>query len=859
MEPGALMPTALTKKQAVFLVRGALTVAVGGLVVTGTPGPMFLYAGALLAAFLVTTVGLLLTPEEVLASTRLDLVLVLVDTLFLVAFLYYACGPDPAVFFTFFLVVLLAAVSAQMVRSVVLVSIAALLYAWFSWSRGEMVLTAEFLTRLPFFYASAVYYAYFIAQTADHQRQASQDHEERNHLRAILDVMESTTSSLDIHQVLYEVTSRMARQVGCVRCSVMMIEPEDTERAFVVASSDNPMVDMLPIDLKRYPEVRRAIETRKPVVLGDILEDRLMVEVRDQLRHLGFRSLMVIPMFHADRLVGSMVLRAAAEKHFSPRQIYLGKVVASASANAVKNALLYRETLTQSRKHRETSEKLQRVLDGSPDLIVTVNANRTVTEFSEGGCKSLGYARREVVGNSLSMLFASEEQFQTFWNRCMHGSGPGQMTVTLRRKDGGHREVSFTFSSFQGSPQQPFGVVAVGRDCTEEKKHAEQIQIAAGLTSMGDVITNVAHELNNPLSAVVGYSQLLMTKERASSEDLRMLKQIHDAAGRCHRIVQNLLSFGVRKLMEKRYLGINEILEKVLDLKAYRLQADGVTVDTDLQPDLPRTMVESHRMEQVFMHLLNNAHQALMARADGRRIVVHTGCENGTIRVEILDNGPGIEPDVVPHIFDPFFTTKQPEEGIGLGLSLSLGIIRDHGGTLRVRSSPDLGARFTVELPVVTGEQDTIEPAGPDPLTPPLPESRRDGPRILVVDDEPAIRELFVDILERFPIQVDTAANGVEAMRKVLHGSYDLVISDMIMPEMDGPTLYRELSRRRPEVLRRFVFTTGDCAGAASNRFLEEVQRPVIPKPIDIRRVVEVVREATGTNPRELESTPGSS
>lgn len=844
------MPTDLPKKQALFLVRGSMTVAAGAIALTAPAGSLFLYTGALFGAFLVSMVGLLLLPEEVLASRRLDLGLVVVDTLFLVVLLYYACGPDPLVFFTFFLVVLLAAISVQPGRTATLVTVTAGIYALFAWTEGVPVLSAGFLMRLPFFFAASIYYGYFTSHTASVQSQARKDRVERDHLRALLDVMESTTSSLDIHQVLYEVTSRMARQVGCARCSVMMIEADQATgvpRAFVLASSDNPMVDMLPIDLERYPEVQRAIETRGPVVLDNILEDDLMSEVRDQLRHLGFRSLMVIPMFHADRLVGSMMLRAAAEGHFSAEQIYLAKVVASASANAVKNALLFRDTLREGQKHRETSEKLQRILDGSPDLIVTVDAEGEITEFSHGGTESLGYERREVVGRPLSTLFVRHDQYQAFWNRCLHGNGSGEELVTLKARDDSVREMSLRFSSFQGSPRQPVGVVAVGRDRTEEKRHEHQIQLAYRLSSMGDVIANVAHELNNPLSGVVGYSQLLMSRDSTRPQDLRMLKQIHDSATRCHRTVQNLLSFGARHGSEKRFLGINGIIEKVVDLKAYRLQADGISVDLELQPDLPRTMVDFHQMEQVFLNLLQNAHQALMERSDGRRIVVRSRTEDGAIRVEVIDNGPGIEPDLVSKVFDPFFTTRRPEEGIGLGLSIAYGIIRDHGGNLHLTSSPGLGATFTVEMPVVGSPE--AEPESPSGEVEAVSAPRhREERRILVVDDEPAILDLFIDILARLPIRVDTAANGAEALRKVQDCSYDLVISDMIMPEMDGPALYREISRRRPEMLRRLVFTTGDSVGASSSEFLERVRRPVIPKPIDIRKVVDVVRSATGVS-----------
>ena len=840
--------TDLPKKRALFLLRGTLATAIGGLVLTIPPGSAFLYAGVLLGAFMVSMVALLLMPEDVVRFGRFDLGLVLIDTLFLVAFLNYAAGSAAgSVFFTFFLVVLLAAATVKTSRALGMTSLAVLMYAWFAYNQGQSVMTAEFLLRLPFFFAASLYYVYFISLTADREEQAGRDLHERDHLRAVLDVMQSTTSSLDIHQVMFEVTSRVADMVGGNRCSVMMIDPEtDPGKAFVLASSDNPMVDMLPIELERYPEVRKAIETREPVILSNIMEDDLMVEVRDQLRSLGFRSLMVLPMFHADRLVGSMVLRCASVRHFAAREVYLARVVASASANAVKNALLYRDTLRQNQLYRETSEKLQRILDGSPDLIITTDTSGRMTEFNEGGCRTLGYTRREMLNRPFSTLFLQEAEYATLWKRSIDGDNAGDLNVSLHHRDGSKREVSFTFSSFQGTPGGPAGLVAVGRDITEQRRHQEQLQLAYRLSSMGDVIANVAHELNNPLSAVVGYSQLMMTKETPGS-DLRMLKAVHDGASRCQRIVQNLLSFSCKHPSEKRYLGVNGILEKVLDLKEYRLQADGITVDKHFDDRLPRTLVDFHQMEQVFLNLVNNAHQALMEVPEGRRIVIKTRCDGEMIRIEVIDNGPGIAEEVLDRVFDPFFTTRSPEAGgAGLGLSISFGIVRDHGGTIGVQSSPGLGARFHVDIPVVECpeeevQQKTVRALGED--------SDNSAKRILVVDDEPAILDLFIDVLERFPLQVDTARNGTEAMRKILEGAYDLVISDLVMPGMDGPTFYREIGRRRPDVLTRLVFTTGDHASGPSSDFLERAGRPVIHKPIDIRRLVEVVSEATGTRP----------
>jgi PAS domain S-box-containing protein len=837
--------TDLPRKRTLLMVRGVLTLTVAILTITAPRGAETTQAISILGAFIVSLAALALLPPEILKAPRFDLGIVLVDTLFLGASLYYCTSGDPGAFLAFFVVVLLVAVAGDLARSVLAATVATFLYAWFSPLGVEEVLTPGFLMRIPFFYMVAIYYGTFVALAVDRQRQASQNDEERDHLRAVLGVMEATTNSLDIHHVLYETTSRIARHVSSNRTSVLLIDPrEGPNRAFVLASSDDPLVDMLPIDLRLYPEVRQAVETRQPVILPNILEADVMVEVRDNVRHLAFRSLLVVPMLHSDEVVGTMILRAAGTRAFTPQQVRFARVVASASTNAVKNALLFRESERRSREHQHTSQKLQRVLDSSPDLILTTDGDGSITEFNLGGQKILGFHRDQLIGRPLASVFSRSPEFAEMWVRAVREGMPAEMTVGLRKQDGESKQVSLSFSAILDAAGRAVGLAAVGRDVTEVRKAQEQILSAYRLSSMGEVIAGVAHELNNPLSSVIGYSQLLMAKDQTAVQDTRMLKTIHDEAWRCQRVVRNLLSFASQQPSEKKFLGINGILDKVIDLKSYQLQADGITLDREYEPNLACTMIDFHAMEQVFMNLLNNAQQALLGIPKGRRIVVRTANDADRIRVEVVDNGPGMAPEVVARIFDPFFTTKRAGEGTGLGLSVSFGIVREHSGLIRVQSAPGLGATFTVELPVIAGvaEDEPAEEALPVEAT------IADGKRILVVDDEPAILDLFIDILERFPVRVDTAQNGMEAMRKIQDGKYDLVISDLKMPEMDGPSFYREVVRRRPDLTGRMVFTTGDLAGSASSEFLEQARLPVIRKPIDIRQVVEIVTQATSIN-----------
>jgi CheY-like chemotaxis protein len=263
---------------------------------------------------------------------------------------------------------------------------------------------------------------------------------------------------------------------------------------------------------------------------------------------------------------------------------------------------------------------------------------------------------------------------------------------------------------------------------------------------------------------------------------------------------------------------------------------DDVTLNLDLARDLPLFSADPHQLHQVVVNLVTNAHQAMRETAGPRRLTFTTRFDSATarVRLEITDTGPGISPDILARLFEPFFTTKPLGQGTGLGLSLCKGIVEEHGGTIRVDSEPGHGATFQVELPM------TVPRVSATP-TPSVPSQLR-ARRILVVDDEPTITNVLADMLGLDGHVVDTASTGREALDRLRERSYDLILSDLRMPDLDGPGLYRQAERERPGMGRRFVFLTGDVLNATVRQFLEETGVPSLSKPFtlaDIRRAIQ--------------------
>lgn len=356
------------------------------------------------------------------------------------------------------------------------------------------------------------------------------------------------------------------------------------------------------------------------------------------------------------------------------------------------------------------------------------------------------------------------------------------------------------------------------------------------VATMGSLLAGVAHELNNPLAVVMGQAHMLKDLTQGSALAGRAEK-LRAAAERCGRIVRNFLALARQRSPERSHVHLRAVIQESLEMLAHGLRVDTVDVQVDVPDGLPAIWADAHQMHQVIVNLVANAHHAMRRVADSRRISITARFDSTRRRVQlrITDTGPGVPPEFREKIFEPFFTTKPAGEGTGLGLSLCRGIIEDHGGTIVLDSAAGRGATFVVEFPVA----EKAGPAARDQITDSLPPIG--GKRLLIIDDEPDIAEILVDILAPAGHHIDVASDGAAGLKHIAQQSYDLIISDTKMPVLDGVGLYRELERRFPALCQRLIFVTGDVLDAEKRGFLESTGVPVLAKPFDVvqaRRLV---------------------
>ncbi len=488
-----------------------------------------------------------------------------------------------------------------------------------------------------------------------------------------------------------------------------------------------------------------------------------------------------------------------------------------------------------------SESRYARLLESASDAIFTVDTGGRFTAVNRALEKGVGRGRDALLGTPLADLidgrdFSAVQQLlrETIAGRRSRGA------LRYRNASGEVRHGSLIISPII-EDAAIVGVLGIMRDVTDERRLADQLLQQEKLVAVGQLVSGVAHELNNPLAGVMAFAQLLLASPAALDDDGReAVETIYHEAKRAAKIVSNLLTFARQQPAERGAVRLNDIVTDTLELRRYALRTVGVALDVSLDPALPTTWADASQLQQVVLNLIVNAEHA-MASADRPRLSIRTELADGgnTIVLAITDNGTGIAAEQVDRIFNPFFTTKPVGQGTGLGLSISDGIAREHGGRIRVESTFGAGATFLLELPH---------------LDPPVPNANDDPPpreggvvarRVLVVDDEAAQRAAVSGFLASLGHHVVVAANGVEAQARLAASEYDVVLLDLRMPEMGGEALYRALVQSDERHARRVVFVTGDLQNESAQTFLKEAGRPVIGKPFELDDLAAVIATVT--------------
>jgi len=372
----------------------------------------------------------------------------------------------------------------------------------------------------------------------------------------------------------------------------------------------------------------------------------------------------------------------------------------------------------------------------------------------------------------------------------------------------------------------------------ELTRQRELLHQSEKLSALGELLAGVAHELNNPLSVLVG--QALMLRDDAADErTAARAEKIRKAADRCARIVKTFLAMARQEPSKMEAVELNTVIESALDVTAYMLRSADIDVSLRLTRDLPMVTADADQLHQVFTNLIVNAQNALESQEGPRRLKITSTYRRKTdqVVIKIKDNGPGVSSDIASRIFEPLFTTKDVGSGTGMGLAICHRIVEAHGGTIMLETAQGEGAVFSVRLPRAgrSARQEIVRSRT---------DATRSGHSVLVVDDDYDVGQTISDVLEHQGYQVEIVSSGAVALEKVKRQRYDAILSDVRMPGMDGPALYRALSAERPQQIDGLAFITGDTLTPGVRQFLETSERPYLEKPIlphDVRELMELL------------------
>lgn len=514
---------------------------------------------------------------------------------------------------------------------------------------------------------------------------------------------------------------------------------------------------------------------------------------------------------------------------------------------------------------RRVEAELQSILDAVPTGIVIFDRAGHLRYCSARFGQLFGVEARalgdtktfEEMRELLSPRFSDPKTFSAPWENFARGDWEPRHDEleTLRPS----RRIVERFSRpVLDREHRVIGFLQIYSDVTGERQIQAKMSQTEKMAAVGQLVSGIAHELNNPLTAIMGYTQLLLG-HGPRPDQLEEARKVYQEAERARRIVKNLLYFARENRPQRSRTDINEIIERTLALRSYELKVENIKVSCELARDLPATLADPYQLQQVILNLLINAEQALVESRGQGNVLIRTSLASKTglgargadrISVQIADDGPGIPAEIAYRVFDPFFTTKAPGVGTGLGLSIVYGIVHQHGGDVTFETQPGIGTKFAVELPIVSV-----------PAERSMNLSRRHAGsaqripkgRILVIEDEPTVAQLIVDVLREEGHHVVSALDSKDGLERLACSSYNLIVCDLRMPGLDGPAFYEALVRAGSPLQNRILFVTGDTLGPRTLDFLLPKKLPYLAKPFLVEELKLAVHELLKSNEDEPE------
>ncbi|HEY7479181.1 MAG TPA: ATP-binding protein [Gemmatimonadales bacterium] len=552
---------------------------------------------------------------------------------------------------------------------------------------------------------------------------------------------------------------------------------------------------------------------------------------------LSVRSAAVAPLRSQGVTMGALAVADRQGGPFTTEDLWLLSTVATNASVVLANSRLY-EIVRQSKEEWETA--FNALTEGIAVVGPTgavLRANRALASLAE-------LSESELMGRGFcETLFGTSEAVEELIRAAYRRQRTAPLVVRLERSQ---RELRLTAAPFADQPGRPATadagtVVILVEDVTEQRILEAQLIQNDKMASIGQLVSGVAHELNNPLTSIAGLTELLL--ERAPNPDFphEHLRVIHDQAERAGRIVRNLLTFARKGVVEKTAVDLNDVAARTSLLIVYELQLHGIQLESELSSEPVIVLGDRYELQQVLLNLVNNAVHAVTQLEPGRprRIRLETALQHGTAVVRVRDSGAGVPPHLVSYLFTPFFTTKAPGEGTGLGLSLSYGLVKAHGGILTYEPPPEGGAEFRINLPAYHAPDDGL-----------LEQSRRAAAaaahRILVVDDDPAVHRLVSALFTPQGHVVEAVRSGAQGLLMLKERDFDLIVADAMAAA--GPTerFAQALAAQQPHTCARLVLgvsANGDLADAALNGV------HLVRKPFSLRDLNALAQEIFASSP----------
>jgi two-component system NtrC family sensor kinase len=547
------------------------------------------------------------------------------------------------------------------------------------------------------------------------------------------------------------------------------------------------------------------------------------------------RSAAVAPLRSQGITMGALAVADRQGGPFTTEDLWLLSTVATSASVVLANSRLY-EIVRRSKEEWETA------FNALTEGIAVVAPTGAVLRANRALAALAGVGESELVGRGFcETLFGTSEAVEELIRDAYRRQRTAPLVVRLERTQ---RVLRLTAAPFADQPDRPAAagtgpVVILVEDVTEQRILEAQLIQNDKMASIGQLVSGVAHELNNPLTSIAGLAELLLERQPHPDFPHEHLRVIHDQAERAGRIVRNLLTFARKGVAEKAAVDLNDVAVRTSLLIVYELQLHGIELESELSPAPVVVLGDRYELQQVLLNLVNNAVHAVSQLEAGRprRIRLETAVQSGTAVLRVRDSGPGVPPHLISYLFTPFFTTKAPGEGTGLGLSLSYGLVKAHGGILDYEAQPEGGAEFRISLPAYQAPDVGERRQAPRP----------EGHRILVVDDDPAVHRLVSALFTPQGHVVEAVRSGSQGLRMLKDRHFDLIVADAMASVGQSELFVHALATQRPETCARVVL------GVAGNGDLPEPVRDFgvrrIRKPFSLRDLNALAEEIFASSP----------